>query len=199
MVQLWSNNRMPFGFRSGRLFLPVTSLHVKLLLEISVKKKLSPHQGHLEPLQPVISKRLGILNCYELGKTRNYGHWIGWCKYTIPTPAHCLSLGTTSECYRVQPPPGDRVWSPSCTEVNLTISSQCFSGSWTSSGFFTTKEMVSIFLKLDLSAGDWTARTSTRFTVHQTTIAPPVSGGPTEGRIHVVLSTARPSELRLSR
>lgn len=62
LVQLWSNDRMPFEFRSGRLFLPVTSLHFKLLLEMSVKKK-CPHQGHLEPLQPVISKRLGILNC----------------------------------------------------------------------------------------------------------------------------------------
>lgn len=117
-----------------------------------------------------LTQRCREATLHPLGKTRNYTH-------PCPLP-HLVQLQSVTESSHLEE---TGIWSPSCTEVNLTISSQCFSGSWTSSGFFTTKEMVSIFLKSDLSSGDWTAWASTPFTVHQTTIAPPVSGGPTEG------------------
>lgn len=89
LVQLWSNDRMPFEFRSGRLFLPVTSLHFKLLLEMSVKKKKSPpgtpwttptsdfkKVGYIKLLGTslCLTQRCREATLHPLGKTRNYTH-----------------------------------------------------------------------------------------------------------------------------
>lgn len=105
MVQLWSNNRMPFGFRSGRLFLSVTSLHVKLLLEISVKKNWVPTRDTLNHSNQWFQKGWVYWTVTNWVKPEITGTELGDASILyppLPTASHLAQLQSVTESSHLQ-------------------------------------------------------------------------------------------------